>query len=86
MKKYSTIALLAVAVAAHSQAATTAFGTYEKMFSADSLWNSKPVNPVLGTFAIPKDAYFPAINTGAYSSGIYKAAPSDAPIPPEPVR
>jgi hypothetical protein len=77
LKNFSALALLAAAVATSGQAATTAFGTYEKMFSADSLWNSQPVKPVLGTFVIPKDAYFPSISTGAYSSGIYKAAPSD---------
>jgi len=28
--------------------AAPAFGTYDRLFSASSLWNSRPVNPVLG--------------------------------------
>ncbi|MBC7464764.1 MAG: Atrophin-1 multi-domain protein [Bdellovibrio sp.] len=60
--------------------ASGTWGTYYKPFSADSPWNSRPVNPVFGTFEIPKDSYFPAISSGAYSTGLFLAKESDSPM------
>jgi hypothetical protein len=57
-----------------------AYGTYLRPFAADSLWNSRPVNPVLGSFRIPKSTYFPAVASGAYSTGVFLAKPDDAPV------
>lgn len=37
------------------------------------------MNPVLGTDVIPKSDYFPAVQTGAYSTGIFLATAKDAP-------
>jgi hypothetical protein len=56
---------------------TTSFGTYYRPYAADSLWNSRPVQPVLGTFMIPTNSYFPAIATGAYSTGVFLSAKGD---------
>ena len=57
--------------------ATAAFGSYYKPYAADSLWNSRPVNPVFGSFVIPKSNYFPAVAAGAYSTGAFLAAATD---------
>lgn len=53
------------------------FGTYLTPFLADSPWNVHPVAPVLGTFEIPKSDYFPAISSGAYSTGAFLAQDTD---------
>jgi hypothetical protein len=47
------------------------WGTYAVPFAADSLWNSRPVAPVLGSFAIPKAAYAPTVSEGKYSLGAF---------------
>ena len=57
-----------------------AWGSFEKVFAADSLWNSYPVNPVLGTYQIPptqNPAYFPAVAGGAYSTAAFRASKTD---------
>ena len=67
------------------------FGTFEKPFAATSLWNSKPINPVLGTFVIPpcyrvgapktqQNKYYIDVTAGDYSSGVFRALPTDAPM------
>lgn len=56
------------------------WGTYEKPFAVDSLWNSRPVNPVLGEFQIPPSQYSPAVSEGAYSTGAFLARESDKPM------
>lgn len=67
------------------------YGTFEKPFAATSLWNSKPVNPVLSSFVIPacyrvgaaktsQNKFYVDITAGNYSSGIFKALPTDAPL------
>ena len=61
------------------------FGTFEHPFAADSLWNSRPIKPVLGTWIIPSvsnprgsaNKMFPAIQAGAWSTGVYRAQPTD---------
>lgn len=55
-------------------------GTYLYPYSAQSLWNVRPVNPVFGTFVIPKSSYFPTISAGAYSTGVFLASPTDQPM------
>ena len=59
---------------------TAAWGTYSKPFAADSLWNSRPVNPVLGEFVIPTSEYFPTVASGAYSTGVFLSGPDDAAV------
>jgi len=56
------------------------FGDYYTPFAVDSLWNSRPVEPVFGTFVIPKSSYYPAIQAGAYSTGVFLSSASDAPM------
>ena len=63
---------------AFAQTAPPAFGTYLRPYAADSLWNSRPVAPVLGAYSIPKNIYFPGIGTGAYSTGVFLAGRNDA--------
>lgn len=53
---------------------------YLRPYAVNSLWNSRPVNPVFGTFEIPKSSYFPTIASGAYSTGVFLAAATDQPM------
>lgn len=68
-----------VAVAAPPSAASK-WGTYLRPFAADSMWNSRPVNPRFDGFVIPKSVYFPAVQEGSYSSGVFPAKATDAPV------
>jgi hypothetical protein len=61
---------------------TTTFGTYYRPYAADSLWNSRPVQPVFGTFEIPKNSYFPSVSQGAYSTGVFLAGKNDTTAKP----
>lgn len=60
--------------------ATAGFETYQKPFAASSLWNSRPLNPVLGTYEIPKSSYYPSVQGGAWSTGIFLAKTTDGPM------
>ncbi len=51
-----------------------------KPFQSQSLWNSKPVNPVFSDFVIPTSDYFPSIHNGQYSTGCFLATQSDPPM------
>lgn len=53
------------------------FGTYATPFSVNSLWNSKPVNPKFKEFQIPTSIYYPAIQQGKYSTGVFQTKSSD---------
>lgn len=64
----------------HHSMAATEFNTFENPFSAQSLWNSRPVNPVFDEFVIPASNFFPAMQEGKYSTHCYKATASDAPM------
>lgn len=55
------------------------FGTLERPFSAQSPWNSRPVDPVLGEARIPKDDYYPTIENGTWSTGVFLCGPDDKP-------
>jgi hypothetical protein len=52
-------------------------GNYLRPYAVNSLWNTRPVNPVFGTFVIPTSSYFPTIASGAYSTGVFLAAATD---------
>jgi hypothetical protein len=71
-----------LAAAAQSPAPVPAtWGSYEKLFSAQSPWNSRPVNPVLDpSITIPTDIYEPAVAAGAYSAAVFRALPTDGPV------
>ncbi|OWQ93593.1 hypothetical protein CDN99_03795 [Roseateles aquatilis] len=55
------------------------FGTPERPFSARSPWNSRPVDPVLGEAKVPKDDYYPTIENGTWSTGVFVCGPDDKP-------
>lgn len=54
--------------------------SYLRPYAVNSLWNARPVNPVFGTFVIPKSSYFPTIASGAYSTGVFLASSTDQPV------
>lgn len=56
------------------------WGSYLTPFSAASLWNARPVEPVFGNFVIPKSSYFPTIASGVWSTGIFLAKDSDTSV------
>ncbi|ADI30621.1 hypothetical protein [Methylotenera versatilis] len=63
-----------------SSAVINKFGRYEQPFSADSLWNSRPVEPSFASDEIPKSLYFPAVQEGEFSTGFFLAKPTDPPM------
>jgi hypothetical protein len=60
--------------------ASTGFESYQKPFAATSLWNSRPINPVLGTYQIPTSSYYPAVQGGTWSTGLFLAKATDTPM------
>lgn len=56
------------------------FGTYDKPFDINSLWNIRPRQVALGTSVIPASTYYPLIGTGQYSTTAFEAKPSDLPV------
>lgn len=65
---------------APSPPAAASWGSFQKPFAANSLWNSRPVNASLGDFVIPKSDYFPNIGEGPWSTGVFLAKPTDRPM------
>lgn len=63
-----------------ASSASSNYGNYLRPYAVNSLWNSRPVNPVFGTFVIPTSSYFPAISSGAYSTGVFLASSTDQPM------
>jgi hypothetical protein len=65
-------------------ASTTGWGSYYKLFAVDSPWNSRPVNPVLGTYSIKKPLYnptwVPQVGAGSLSLEVFKAESGDVPM------
>ncbi|WP_431263461.1 Atrophin-1 multi-domain protein [Roseateles chitinivorans] len=76
------VSTLAANVRTAAAAACTAgnFGSFDRPFSPDSPWNSRPVAPVLGTATIPTALYTPTVAAGAWSSAAFQASASDAPM------
>lgn len=66
--------------AATNAAVISTVGQYEQPFSANSLWNSRPVNPKFSTYQIPKSVYSPAVQEGNFSTGFFLAKSSDRPM------
>ncbi len=72
--------LLAIASAGCVLTAIAApWGSYARPFSAQSPWNARPIDPVLDSFQIPPSSYVPAVASGAYSTGTFRATAADAP-------
>lgn len=63
-----------------AQISQYSYGSFERPFAPDSYWNSTPVDPVLGSVAIPNYAWFPVVAGGDYSSSVYNAQLSDPPM------
>jgi hypothetical protein len=80
LKFNTALLLLALPLALHAAPASSSWGTYLKPFAADSLWNSRPIAPELGSFQIPKSSYFPTVASGAYSAGVFLSKESDGPM------
>lgn len=92
-QRIACVAVLATVAAVHLQAqaqlpdgsrpaskSAYAWGSYHKPFAADSLWNSRPVRPVLGNEAIPGAEYSPALTSGSWSTGVFLSTASDRPV------
>jgi hypothetical protein len=75
---FSTDTALSQTASASTRAIS--YGSYLHPYAANSLWNSRPVNPVFDTFVIPKSTYFPTIASGAYSTGVFLASSTDEPM------
>lgn len=61
-------------------AAAQGWGTHQKPFSVNSLWNSRPVLPTFGSFVIPTSDYLPSVAEGIWSTGVFVSSHSDAPV------
>lgn len=61
-------------------AAGAAWGSFLKPFAVDSPWNARPKAPVFAEHEIPKSDYFPAVSAGAFSTGVFLSAASDAAV------
>jgi len=59
---------------------TDKFGTPWRPFSAQSPWNCRPIRPVLGNWEIPRDSYFPTVELGRYSTGVFIGSDDDKPM------
>ena len=55
----------------------TNLSSFEKPFAANSFWNSRPVEAVLGDFQLPTSFYYPAVQEGSYSTGFFLAKYND---------
>lgn len=53
------------------------WASFQKPFSPQSPWNSRPVKPVLGDFQIPKASYFPIVAGNEWSTGAFLASQGD---------
>lgn len=60
--------------------ASSVHGTYLRPYAVNSLWNSRPVNPVFDTFVVPSSSYFPTVAQGGYSTGVFLASSTDLPM------
>jgi len=78
LKARNPFGLCLLWLASHASAAP--WGSFERPFSADSPWNSRPIEPVLGQATIPTSDYYPMVGEGAYSTGVFLAKPGDAPL------
>ena len=56
------------------------FGSFQRPFSPDSPWNSRPIGAVLGTATIPTSTYYPSVDSGTWSSAAFEASETDPPM------
>jgi hypothetical protein len=75
-----TASLLAVPrLTVASAAGGPATGTFERPFGAQSLWNARPIDPLLGNEGIPAVNNNAYLEQSQYSSKLYRARASDGP-------
>ncbi len=77
---FITLILFVILITSFSRSYAEEYGSYKKPFAADSLWNSKPINPVLGSFVLPTDQYQPSVHAGKFSTGCFLATAEDGPM------
>lgn len=75
-KSFAAVLLSLTSISAMAQD----WGSYHKPFAADSLWNSRPVNPSFGEEVIPPTDLLPKITNKDFSTGIFEAGPNDPPV------
>lgn len=68
------------AVATATTVSTIKWGTATRPFAANSPWNSRPLSAKLSNIGIPPSQYFPAVQAGAYSTGVFTAASTDSAV------
>lgn len=77
----ATSSLIPSAHAQTGYASTTGWGTYYRLFAADSPWNIRPVRPTLGTNQVKKPlfnpSWIPAVSDGTYSAQVFMATAKD---------
>jgi hypothetical protein len=56
------------------------FGTFQRPFSMNSLWNIRPRFVTLGTAVIPQSTYFPMVGAGKYSTTAFLAKSTDSAV------
>jgi len=66
--------------ASAQNAVTPNWGSLERPFAANSLWNARPVAPVFGDFVIPRSDYFPSVAEGKWSTGVFLSKANDRPL------
>jgi len=52
----------------------------ERPWVKSSPWNVRPKSPVFGDASIPNDRYFPAVQAGKWSLGVFVAERADGPV------
>ncbi|WP_143198306.1 hypothetical protein [Bradyrhizobium sp. AS23.2] len=55
-------------------------GTFEHLFNSQSLWNARPVDPVLGTATIPRKDNVAWLEQDKYAAKLFRATASDGPM------
>lgn len=73
----AALCVFAAAPLAAAPAQAPQWGSFLTPFSATSPWNSRPIEPVFGTFVIPTSDFFPTVGGGAYSTGMFLAKEGD---------
>lgn len=59
---------------------SSAYGNFLRPFAANSLWNAKPVNPVFTDVKVPINQFYPLIEPGKFSTGVFEALSTDKPL------
>jgi hypothetical protein len=77
---FSSFIMLLAGLCCASFACAQGLGTPERPFAANSPWNIRPVNAVLGDPAIPRSSYLPSVAEGRWSTGVFVARETDTAV------